>query len=89
MLVSFFRSSIPLYIGKNPVEILCKVFEMELIMYTPVSLKFIFEKIKFKVLHCIQHNFICQCPGLSKDGNTERSYVSHQAISNNLYKDQV
>ena len=57
---------------------------MELKMYMPVSLKFIFEKIKFKVLHCIQHNFICQCPGLSKDDNTERSYVSHQAISNNL-----
>ena len=39
---------------------------MELKTYTPVSPKFIFEKIKFKVLHYIQHDFICQRPGLSK-----------------------
>ena len=44
-----------------------KVLEMELKMYTPVSPKFDFEKIKFKVLHHIQYDFICQCPGLSKD----------------------
>ena len=31
MLVSFFSSNIPLYIGKNPVEKLCKVLEVELI----------------------------------------------------------
>ena len=40
MLVSFFSSNIPLYIGKNPVEKLCKVLEMELKTYTPVGLKF-------------------------------------------------
>ena len=67
MLVSFFSSNIPLYIGKNPVEKLCKVLEMELKTYTPVGLKFVFEKIKFKVLHYIQHDFIRQRPGLSED----------------------
>ena len=67
MLVSFFSSNNPLYIGKNPVEKLCKVLEMELKTYTPVGLKFVFEKIKFKVLHYIQHDFIRQRPGLSKD----------------------
>ena len=67
MLVWFFSSNIPLYIGKNPVEKLCKVLEMELKIYTPVSLNSIFEKITFKVLHYIQHDFISQCPGLSKD----------------------
>ena len=66
MLVSFFSSNIPLYIGKNPVEKLCKVLEMELKTYTPVGLKFVFEKIKFKVLHYFQHEFILQFPGLSK-----------------------
>ena len=66
MLVQFFSSNIPLYIGKNPAEKLCKVLEMELKMYTPVGLKFVFEKIRFKVLHCIQHDFIRQRPGLSK-----------------------
>ena len=67
MLVSFFSSNIPLYIEKNPVEKLCKVLEMELKTYTPVGLKFVFEKIKFKVLHYIQHDFIRQRLGLSKD----------------------
>ena len=67
MLVWFFSSNIPLYIGKNPVEKLCKVLEMELKIYTPVSLNSVFEKITFKVLHYIQHDFISQCPGLSKD----------------------
>ena len=67
MLVSFFSFNIPLYIGKNPVEQLCKVLEMELKTYTPVGLKFVFEKIRFKVLHYIQHGFIRQRPGLSKD----------------------
>ena len=67
MLVSFFSSNIPLYIGKNPVEKLCKVFQMELKMCTPVVLKFVFEKIKFKFLHYIQHDFTHQRPGLSKD----------------------
>ena len=67
MLAWFFSSNIALYIGKNSVEKLCKVLEMELKTYTPVSLKFVFEKIKFKVLHYIQYDFICQRPGLSKD----------------------
>ena len=58
MLVSFFSSNIPLYIGKNLVEKLRKVLEMELETYTPVRLKFVFEKIKFKALHFIQHDFI-------------------------------
>ena len=67
MLIFFFSSTIRLYIGKNPVEKLCKVFlEMELKTYTAVGLKFVFEKIKFKVLHYIQH-FIHQHPERSKD----------------------
>ena len=56
MLVSFFSSNIPLYIGKNPVEKLCKVLEMELKTYTPVGLKFVFEKIK--LMFCIIFNMI-------------------------------
>ena len=67
ILVSFFSSNILLYIEKNPVEKLCKVLEMELRTYTPVGPKFVFEKIKFKVLHYIQHDFIRQRLGLSKD----------------------
>ena len=54
-------------IRKNPVEKLCKVLEMELKTYTPVGPKFIFEKIKFKVLHYLQHDLIRQRIGLSKD----------------------
>ena len=61
MLVSCFSPNIP---RKNPVEILCKILEMELKTYT---LKFVFEKIKFEVLHFIQHDFIRQRLGLSKD----------------------
>ena len=67
MLASFFSSNIPLYIEKNHVEKLCKVLEMELKTYTPVSPKFAFEKIKFKVLHYVQHDFIRQRPGFSRD----------------------
>ena len=67
MLVSFCSSNIPLYIENNPVEKLCKVLEMELKTYTSVSSKFVFEKIKFKVLHYVQHDFICQCLEFSKD----------------------
>ena len=40
---------------------------MELKMYTPVGPKLIFEKIKFKALHYIQHDLIRQRPGLSID----------------------
>ena len=39
-------------------------------MYTPVSSKFVFEKIKFKVLYYIQHDFIRQRLGFSKDQNS-------------------
>ena len=67
MVVFFFSSNIPLYIEKNSVEKLCKVLEMELKTYTPVGPKFVFKKIKFKVLHYIQHDFICQRLGLSND----------------------
>ena len=48
-------------------EKLFNVLEMELKTYTPVGLKFVFEKITFKVLHYIQHDFIRQRPGLSND----------------------
>ena len=48
-------------------EKLWKVLEMELKTYTLVGLKFVFEKIKFKVFHYIRHDFIRQHPGLSKD----------------------
>ena len=40
---------------------------MELKLYTPFGQKLVFEKIRSEVLHYIQHDFICQCPGLSKD----------------------
>ena len=40
---------------------------MELKTYTPVSLKLVFEKTRFKVLDYIQNDFICQHPGLTKD----------------------
>ena len=66
-LVSLFSSIIDLYIEKNPVEKLCKVVEMKLKTYIPVGPKFVFENIRFKVLHYIQHDFIHKRPGLSKD----------------------
>ena len=67
MLVSFFSSNVPLYIGKNPMEKLCKVLEMEPKTYTQVDLKFVFEEIKFKVLYYVPYDFIRQHPGLIKD----------------------
>ena len=66
MIVSFFSCNVSLYTEKNPVEKLCKVLEMELRKYTPVNLKFGFEKIQFKILHYIQHDFIRERPGLVK-----------------------
>ena len=66
VIFAYFSSNIPLYIAKNPVEKLCKALEMKLKTYTSVGLKFVFEKIKFKVLHYIQLNFNRQRPGLSK-----------------------
>ena len=47
-------------------EKLCNVLEMELKTYTPAGPKFVFEKIKFNILH-IQHDFICQRLGFMKD----------------------
>ena len=61
-----FLADIPLYI-KSPEEKLCKVLEKELKTHIPVGLKFVFEKIKFKVLHYIQPDLVRQRPGLSKD----------------------
>ena len=57
MLVSFSSFNILLFIEKSPVEKLYTVLEMELKMYTPVGLKFVFEKI----------DFVRQRPELSKD----------------------
>ena len=67
VLVLYFRSNIPLLIEKYPMEKFCKILQMELKMYTPVSPRIFIKKIKFKVFHYIQHDFICQCLGLSKD----------------------
>ena len=77
MLVSFLGSNILLYIEKGPVEKLCKVLEMELKTYTPASPKFNFDKIKFKVLHYIQHNFIRQHPRFSKKQASSSNIVTH------------
>ena len=48
-------------------EKLCKVLEIELKTYAQVDPKLFFENIKFKILHYVQHDFICQRPGLSRD----------------------
>ena len=40
---------------------------MKLKTYTLVSPAFFLENMKFKFLHYIQHDFICQRPGFSKD----------------------
>ena len=66
-LVSSFTSNIPVYIEKNPVEIFCKILEIEIKTCNPVSPKFVFEKIKFKFLHYIRHNFIRSRPGFTND----------------------
>ena len=67
MLVSCFSSNIHLYLEKNSVQKLCKVLEIEFKMFSPVDPKFAFEKIEFKVLHYIQHDFTGQYQRLSKD----------------------
>ena len=51
---------------KSPAEKSCKVLEMELKMYTPISLRLVFEKIKFKVLQYIQHVSIVNAKGSVK-----------------------
>ena len=43
---------------------------MELKPCASAGPKLLFEKIKFKVLHLIPHDFIHQRPGLSKDQNS-------------------
>ena len=81
MLVSPFTSNILLHIEKNPVEKLCKVLEMELKTYTPVGPKFVFQKIKFNVLHYIQHDFIRRRAGRSKDqASTFKNLVMNQLL---------
>ena len=68
MLVSCFLALIFLYTLKiNPVEKLCPALEINLRTYARVGPKFVFEKIKFKVLHYIQYDFIRQRHGLNKD----------------------
>ena len=70
MLVSFlYYASIRLYIPlkKHLVEKLSKVLKMELKMHTPVGPKFVFIKIKHKVLHYVQRDFILRRLELSKD----------------------
>ena len=66
MLVAFFSSNTLPYDEKNLVEKLWKVLEMELKTYVSVGPNFVFEKIKFKVLHYIHHDFIHQRPEFSK-----------------------
>ena len=59
-------------------EKICKVLEMEVKLYTPLGPKFVFEKIKFKVFHYIQFDFIRQRIGLSKDEiNMFKSFVTN------------
>ena len=67
MLVPFLALIFLNTLEKNPVENLSKVLEMELKTYSPADLKFVFEKIKFKVLHCVQHDLIRQCQEIIKD----------------------
>ena len=56
----------PLYIRKILWENY-KVLKIELKMYSPVGLKFVFEMIKFKVLDYIQYDFMHQYSRFSKD----------------------
>ena len=82
MLVRFFSSNIPLNIEKNPVAKLCKVLEMKLKTCTPVSLKFVFEKIKFNFFHYIQHDFIRQRSGLIKGQTSMFKRISKALLLN-------
>ena len=66
MLVSFFSSSIPLCNEKNPVEKLCNFLEMESKTYTPVGPDSFLRKSDLNFC-MIQHDFIRQHPGFSKD----------------------
>ena len=44
-----------------------RFLEMELKTYTPVNPKFVFQIVKFKNLYYIQHDFILQRLGFTKD----------------------
>ena len=85
MLAWFFNSNVPLYIEKNTVDQLCKVLGTELKTCNPVGWKFIFEKIKFKILHYIQHDFIRQRLGVSK----EQTIMFKSFIINKLLWSQI
>ena len=74
MVVSFCNSYIPLYIEKNPVEQLFKVVEMKLKTNTEVSF---FWEIKFKIFHHVEHNFIGQSLGYSKNQTSFFKYQQH------------
>ena len=86
MLVSFFSSNISLYIEENLVEKLCKVLKMELKTYTPVSPKFVFEEIEFKILHYIQHDFICHRLGLTKDQTSSKVLLLRPWYTENFFQ---
>ena len=66
---------------------------MEIKTYTPVCQKFVFKKILhirenfYKVLHCIQHNFIGQGPGLSNDGTSMfKSFFNNEILWSQILK---
>ena len=62
---------------------------MELKTYTPVGSISLFEKIKLTVLHYIQHDFICPCPGLSKDQTSMfKSFVINQLVNGYIKGDK-
>ena len=68
-------------------EKLCKVLEMELKRFTPAGPKFVFEKIRFKILRYIQHGFIRLRLGLTKDqANMYKSFVINQLLSSQIMK---
>ena len=77
MLALHFSCNILLYIQKKPVEKLSKVLQMELETYTPLGSRFLFKKIKFKILHNIQHGFLRQRQVLIKDQNNFH-YFDHR-----------
>ena len=84
MLLSFFSSNIPLTIEKNLMESQVSLRKQNFNRtFTPVSPKLVFEKIKFEVLHYIQHDFIGQRSGFSKDHTSmSRSLVFNYFILN-------
>ena len=62
-------------------EKLCKVLETELKTYTSLGPKFVSEKIKFKALHYIRHNFFCQRLELIKDQTSMfKSFLANQLV---------